>query len=169
MGGGSKGGETKTEVAIPEELKNEAIKNLELANKVSSLPLMHNFGGQVAAFTPQQVAGMQATDGAAASLGLPTAGFGPNTGMNIPGMPQAKDFGGVRAYSTESVFKDAMARVPPEIRQLYEALVSGGSVPAPSAAPASATPGRMSDHDFRLATGYDRSYLSKARRDPEYY
>ena len=118
----SKGGETKQEVKLPKELMDAAKQNLVLANQVARLPPMHNFGGTVAAFTPQQVAGMAASDAAAASLGMPTAGF--NTGMNIPGMPQAQNFGGIQAYSTKDVYDDAMARVPPEIKAAYYQFLS---------------------------------------------
>lgn len=125
---GGKGGEKKTEVKIPKELKKQAIANMELSNYVSRLPLMRNFGGAVAALTPQQQAGMAASDSAAASLGMPSAGFGgPNTGMNMPGMPAAQNFGGIQAYSTQPVYEDAMSRVPKNIREMYSTLFNPGS------------------------------------------
>jgi hypothetical protein len=148
---GKKGGETTQSVEIDPRLEEQGIENMKLANMVSRLPLMQNFGGTVAAFTPQQQAGMQASNAAAASLGMPSVDYGgPNTGMGIPGLPQAQDFGGFQGYSTQGLYEDAMSRVPQGTMDLFNSLIYN---PQTGAAPTAFSPGGALDPNAQFVAG----------------
>lgn len=109
---GGKGGQQTSTVELPPEVKAQALENMDLAKQVGSLPYAPYFGGSVAAFQPSQQAGFNNMNSAAAAFGL-QGGAG-------QGMPKSKKFGGVNAYSTEDVYKDALSRVPKDVLKLYE-------------------------------------------------
>jgi hypothetical protein len=127
MSSGGKGGQQTQSVKLPGAIKNQAKDNLKLAQQVGSLPYAPYFGGSVAAFTPAQHAGFGNMNEAASAFGL--------QGRAGMGLPKAESFGGVPAYSTEGVYKDAMSEVDPKVLELYQQFFypnkPGSSAPAP--------------------------------------
>lgn len=108
-GGGGKGGSQKT----TQKMDPQALKMINemsaFGKEVAKMPYMPWAGNDVAAFTPQQVAGMQSF-----------ANMGNSFGMGMPinvmsGMPTATtDASGVSGYSSYPAFKEAAARAAME-------------------------------------------------------
>jgi len=119
MSGGGKGGEQTTEIKLPKDIEDAAKENLKLAKKVGRLPYAPYFGPSVAAFTPAQEAAFQGADAAASAFGLPGAAAG--------AMPAPQNVGGMRGYSTEPLYEQAMGKVPPEILKLYNSFFFPGN------------------------------------------
>jgi hypothetical protein len=101
MGSSSK--ET-TEIKIPENEKRAAIESYNRAKASADLGNMGYYGPDVAAMTPQQIAGQQNTLDMASAFG-----------MNVPqggamsGMPQAQTFaGGVQGYSSGDMYDQSL-------------------------------------------------------------
>jgi hypothetical protein len=101
MGSASK--ET-TETKIPENEKRAAIESYNRAKASADLGNMGYYGPDVAAMTPQQIAGQQNTLDMASAFG-----------MNVPqggamsGMPQAQTFaGGVQGYSSGDLYDESL-------------------------------------------------------------
>lgn len=117
--------QTEQKVELPPEIKKQALENMDIAKQVGQLPYAPNFGLQVAALSPGQEASMANTADAASAFGLPSGGG--------TGMPTPQNVGGMRGYSTEGMYNDAMSRVDPRIMAMYKALFG----PPPEVAAAS--------------------------------
>lgn len=109
----AKGGEKTQTVELPPEIREAALKNLNVASNVAALPYVPNFGLSMAAFTPSQEASFANTNAAASAFGLPTA--------QGTGLPQAQNVGGFRGYSTQNLYEDMLSKVNPQVRDLYNA------------------------------------------------
>lgn len=141
-------GKNESKVTVPGYVKDASIEALDLANAVARLGYVPNFGAEVAAFTPMQRAAMGNTNDMARAFGM--------RGRENPmaGMPQARNFGGIRGYSTASVMEDAIERLKrqrpdqyAQIRSIFSSLTPQPD-PAQQALPAPGltTPG--SDRDY---------------------
>jgi hypothetical protein len=102
---GGKGGSTTQQVQIPEWVQGPAQVNLERANQAANIGYTPFYGADVAAFSPQQVQGMQATADAAAAMGL-----APQTNV-AASMPQAQNYGGIMGYSSAPMYEQALAEL----------------------------------------------------------
>lgn len=157
-GGGGKGGKQKVEQKMdPQALA--MIKEMSAFGKeVAKMPYMPWQGNDVAAFTPQQTAGMQAF-----------ADMGNSFGMGMPadvsaGMPTAKtDASGVTGYSSYPAYKEAAAKSAmdnPDAARRYSdffdlpvsSLFGGANVPGGSPAP-QPTRGGKGPNPFALKSG----------------
>ena len=152
MGKGSN--TTTTETKLDPDLKNAALTNLDLANEVGALGYMPYQGNTVAAFSPQQIAGMQSTDQAAAAFGMPSAinwqgaqGSGQMTaptGMSynemysaLTGMaPPTQDASGGYGYSAMPLYNQAISKIPAAQRAALESYFMN---PTTGAAPTNAS------------------------------
>lgn len=129
----SKGGEQKTTVEIPKEIKDAARENQAFAKQVGALPYSPNFGLQFAGFTPQQEAAFAGTSGAASAFGLPSAG-------GATGLPAPQTVGGFSGYSTKPLYENSMAQVDPRVLELMNSFFYGGAPGGALAPPAMNTP-----------------------------
>lgn len=116
MSGGGKGGSETTQVEIPAWLEDAAKRNIAKAEDISQTGFVPYYGPEVAAMTPMQEAAMRSTSTAAEAFGLPSA-----TGQEIAPQPQTFD-GGVRAYSSGSLFDQALAELEARRPGQFEAL-----------------------------------------------
>lgn len=98
---GGKGGSQTSEVTVPQYIEDAAKRNLHKADMVSELGYVPNYGPDVAAFTPAQLAAMDNTSGAASAFGL-----------NVPetsGIPTPTEYaGGVSGYSAMPIYEQAL-------------------------------------------------------------
>ena len=113
---GGKGGSQTTQVEIPAWLEDAAKRNIAKAEDISQTGFVPYYGPEVAAMTPMQEAAMQNTSQAAQAYGLSAA-----PGQEI--MPEPQTFaGGVRAYSSGSLFDQALAELEARRPGQFEAL-----------------------------------------------
>lgn len=110
------GGSQTTKTEIPAWLENAAQQNLARADYASQIGYTPYYGPDVAAMTPNQIAAMQNTGGAAQAFGLAA----PSDPM--AGMPQAQDFGGVQGYSSGGLFDQALAELAARRPGQYQAI-----------------------------------------------
>jgi len=67
---GGKGGSQTSEVSVPQYIEDAARRNLQKADMVSEVGYAPNYGPDVAAFTPAQLAAMMNTNDTASAFGL---------------------------------------------------------------------------------------------------
>jgi hypothetical protein len=113
MGGGKQ--TTTSAVQIPEWLEAAAQRNLAKADTLSQIGYTPYYGPDVAAMTPMQLAAMQGTNTAASAFGMPTAD-------PTAGMPAAQNYGGMQAYSSGSLYDQALAELQSRQPGQYAAL-----------------------------------------------
>jgi hypothetical protein len=113
MGGGKQ--TTTSAVQIPEWLEAAAQRNLAKADTLSQIGYTPYYGPDVAAMTPMQLAAMQGTNTAASAFGMPTAD-------PTAGMPAAQNYGGMQAYSSGSLYDQALAELQRRQPGQYAAL-----------------------------------------------
>lgn len=114
-GGGGKGGSTTSKVEIPKWLEDAAQQNLARADMISTIGYTPQYGPDVAALTPMQEAAMANTNAGASAFGM---GAAPGTGMPAP-----QEFaGGVRGYSSGSLYDQALAELAARMPGQYAAL-----------------------------------------------
>lgn len=130
MAGGGKGGSQTTEVKIPQWLQDAAQQNIARADVLSTIGYTPYYGPDVAALTPQQIAAMQGTNQAAGAFGV--AGTDP-----MAGMPAAQNFNGMQAYSSGSLYDQALAELAAQRPGQYAALMAPFINPVTGAAPLS--------------------------------
>jgi hypothetical protein len=99
---GGKGGQSTTKVEIPEWLESAAQENLAKAGELSKIGYTPYYGPSVAAMTPMMQQSMAGTNQAAQAFGM-GGGAGPNAGM-----PQARNYGGMQAYSSGDMYDQAL-------------------------------------------------------------
>lgn len=148
MAGGGKGGSTTSKVEIPAWLEDAAKANLARGEHAASIGPVAYYGPDVAAMTPSQMAAMQGTGQAASAFGVAGGDINP-----ISGMPTAGNYGGVQAYSSGSLYDQALAELKARAPGQYNAITgmfvdpqTGAAptyrftapAPAPAAAPAAA-------------------------------
>jgi hypothetical protein len=114
MGGGGKQ-TTTSAVEIPAWLEAAAQRNLAKADTLSQIGYTPYYGPDVAAMTPMQLAAMQGTNTAASAFGMPTAD-------PMAGMPAAQNYGGMQAYSSGSLYDQALAELQRRQPGQYAAL-----------------------------------------------
>lgn len=112
----SKGGSETTTVQLPEWLEQPARRNLGRSEEISTLGYMPNFGPQIAAFAPQQIAAMKNTNKMANAYGMGGAPLD---------IPKAKEYaGGISGYSSIPLFRemrDQFEKVRPGQMDAYRA------------------------------------------------
>jgi hypothetical protein len=106
MGGGGKGG-SSSETKLPEWYEDAAKNQIAQAQKVSKQGYVPFQGGDVAAFTPTQQAGMQSINDWSAAFNTP--GQAPVDAM--AGIPKPQIISGVPAYSSYGGYMDEMAKL----------------------------------------------------------
>jgi hypothetical protein len=126
--GGS--GKTTTEVKIPAWLEEAAQRNLAKADTLARIGPTPYYGPDVAAMTPMQLAAMQGTNQMAAAFGSPTAD-------PMSGMPTAKDYGGMSAYSSGDMYDQALAELERRMPGQFAALRAPFIDPVTGAQPGS--------------------------------
>ena len=120
---GGKGGTTTQAQSIPQYVQDASKENLAQAKIAGQIGYMPYYGGEVAALTPQQEMAMQNTFNAQQAFGMVPQGAQFSTGT-----PQATDYGGVRGYSSGSLFDQALAELQarqPDIAAQYDKFYSG--------------------------------------------
>jgi hypothetical protein len=113
MGGGSQ--TSTSSVQIPAWLEAAAQRNLAKADTLSQIGYTPYYGPDVAAMTPMQLAAMQGTNTAASAFGMPTAD-------PMAGMPAAQNYDGMQAYSSGSLYDQALAELQRRQPGQYAAL-----------------------------------------------
>jgi hypothetical protein len=154
MGGGTT--ETKTdteESAISQEAKANQLWSNRLA---SAMPFTPYMGPVAAAFSPQEIAGMEGTNTLAAAFGMPTAG---PVAESIP-TPQ-EYAGGIQGYSTFPQFNQMLAAYQDLYPGAFQYL-SGFTIPPQMELPNEYT-AQLFNEDGRRRTG-GKSRKGKARR-----
>jgi len=131
MSGGGKGGQSTTEVKIPEWLETAARSNIGRAENVAALGPMPYYGPDVAAMTPMQTAAGQGINTAAGAFGLGT------TDLSM-GMPAPQTFaGGVQGYSSGGLYDQSLAELQRRAPGQYNAITGMFINPQTGAAPLS--------------------------------
>jgi hypothetical protein len=137
-GGGGKGGSQTTQVQIPEWLQAAAQRNIARAEDLAQFGYTPYYGPDVAALTPQQIAAQQGINAAAQAFGMPTADV-------MAGMPQATDYNGMMAYSSQPLYQQSLNALQANMPAQYEAMrapfidpVTGAAPRSPYGAPAPA-------------------------------
>lgn len=129
--GGILGGSSTTEVKVPQFLEDAARQNLSRADLISQIGYVPYYGPDVAAMTPNQIAGMQNTASGASAFGLAA----PSDVM--AGMPQSQDFGGVQGYSSGAMYDQALRELQTRAPGQYQAIANMFINPQTGAAPMS--------------------------------
>lgn len=136
MGGGSK----STSVTIPKWLEDAAKAGLARSDAVSRIPYAPYYGPDVAAMTPSQIAAMQGTNRAASA-------FGQSTVDPMAGMPEAKNYDGMMAYSSGSGYDAALAELKNRQPGTYNAIMGQFIDPITGEMPAGAAGGAGASAD----------------------
>jgi hypothetical protein len=105
-----------TSTQIDPALKAAAQKNLGLAGDVAALPYMPNFGPQVAAMSPAQMAAYQGTQQMANAFGMPSTGYSPQQ-MGLPNQVAGQN-GGTPGYGTQGLYNQMMAGLSPAMQAM---------------------------------------------------
>lgn len=129
-GGGGKGGSQTTEVQIPAWLQAAAQRNIARAEDLAQFGYTPYYGPDVAALTPQQIAAQQGINAAAQAFGMPTADV-------MAGMPQATDYNGMMAYSSQPLYQQSLDALRTNMPAQYEAMRAPFIDPVTGAAPRS--------------------------------
>ena len=131
MSNGGKGGQSTTEVKIPEWLETAARGNIGRAENVAGLGYTPYYGPDVAAMTPMQTAAGQGINTAANAFGL-------GSGELSMGMPAPETFaGGVQGYSSGGLYDEALAELQRRAPGQYDAITGMFINPQTGAAPLS--------------------------------
>ena len=131
MSGGGKGGQSTTEVKIPEWLETAARSNIGRAEDVARIGYTPYYGPDVAAMTPMQTAAGQGINTAANAFGL-------GSGELSMGMPAPQTFaGGVQGYSSGGLYDEALAELQRRAPGQYDAITGMFINPQTSAGPLS--------------------------------
>lgn len=169
----SKGSTSGTsEVALPPELRDAAINNINIGNEVAALGYTPNRGLKVAAMNPmQQAAALQAND-AAGSFGMRNVDVGAGTQQQqysrLTGLPAPQTAsGGIQGYSAGHIYDDMVNTIPIGQRLMIDSFVRDpvtGALPYNSAVPQPQTiidiPASLSDNPFE----YQRQLREQAFR-----
>lgn len=129
-GGGGKGGSQTTEVQIPAWLQAAAQRNIARAEDLAQFGYTPYYGPDVAALTPQQIAAQQGINAAAQAFGMPTADV-------MAGMPQATDYNGMMAYSSQPLYQQSLDALRTNMPAQYEAMRAPFIDPVTGASPRS--------------------------------
>lgn len=105
-----------TSTQIDPALAAAANKNIGLAGDVAALPYMPNFGVQVAAMSPAQMAAYQGTQQMSGAFGMPTTGTTPQA-MGLPDQVQGQN-GGTAGYGTQGLYNQMMAGLSPAMQAM---------------------------------------------------
>jgi hypothetical protein len=108
-------GSQTTATTVPKWQEDAAKAALARANQVAGLEFTPYYGADVAAMTPMQMSAMQGTNQAASAFGMPT------TDLSMS-MPVAQDFGGIQAYSSGSLYDQALAELKARNPEQYAAI-----------------------------------------------
>lgn len=126
----SGGGSTSSEVKIPEWLQDASKVNLARADDISKIGYTPYYGPDVAALTPQQVAAMQSTNGAAQAFGMAT----PQGGLLA--MQPETFAGGVQAHSAGGLYQGALDQLRANAPGQFDAIMAMFLNPQTGAGPA---------------------------------
>lgn len=114
---GGKSGSTSTSIDIPQWQEDASKNNLAMADQLAQIGYTPYYGPDVAAFTDQQMAGMQGYNDMAAAFGMPTAEIS---------MPEATDFGGgLMGYSSSGLYESALSKLQQKNPEQYSLLQPG--------------------------------------------
>jgi hypothetical protein len=124
-GGGGKGGSQSqtSEVRMPKEIEAAAKDNLKIADEVAKIGYVPYSGPTVAAFTPNQMAAMQNTQGAASAFNMGGAGAQAKKSGVDPFTGMAMDptlTGGVLGYSPKGIYDAAKGQIPEAQRKMID-------------------------------------------------
>lgn len=136
---GGKGGSSTSSVQIPEYIETAAQNNLNMAQDVSQIGFVPQYGPSVAAFTPMTNASFDNTANAASAFGMttPTAGSSAAYG----GMGPATDYGnGVMGYSAKPIYDNMMSEFAADRPGQYDYINSFFIDPVTGAPGANAQP-----------------------------
>lgn len=125
-------GSSTSKTTVPEWQNRAAQDALAAANRVANIKYTPYYGPDVAALTPMQEAAMRGTGQAALAFGVPTAN-------PMAGLPQATNYGGMRAYSSGGLYDQALAELKRRNPEQYAALTAD-IVPQPAPAASVPTP-----------------------------
>ena len=104
-GGGSTQSQT-TKVEIPKWLEDAAQANIARAQQTADIGYVPNYGLDVAAFSPLQMQGMQAT-----GMGAEAFGFAPQGFDATAGIPTPETAGGFSGYRSGNLFDEALQQL----------------------------------------------------------
>lgn len=110
-------GSSKSETKVPEWQNRAAQDALAAANRVANIRYTPYYGPDVAAMTPMQMAAFQGTNQAASAFGMPASDLS-------TGMPKAQNFNGMMAYSSGSMYDQALAELRRRNPEQYAALMA---------------------------------------------
>ena len=147
---GGKGGSSTSSVQIPEYIETAAQNNLNMAQDVSQIGFVPQYGPSVAAFTPMTNASFDNTANAASAFGMttPTAGSSAAYG----GMGPATDYGnGVMGYSAKPIYDNMMSEFAADRPGQYNYINSFFIDPVTGAPGANAQP--QTDYTSLLTAG----------------
>ena len=147
---GGKGGSSTSSVQIPEYIETAAQNNLNMAQDVSQIGFVPQYGPSVAAFTPMTNASFDNTANAASAFGMttPTAGSSAAYG----GMGPATDYGnGVMGYSAKPIYDNMMSEFAADRPGQYDYINSFFIDPVTGAPGANAQP--QTDYTSLLTAG----------------
>lgn len=131
------GGQTQSstsKVEIPKWLEDAAQANIARAKMVADTGYVPNYGLDVAAFSPLQQQGMQAT-----GMGAQAFGFAPQGFDATAGIPTPETSGGFTGYRSGNMFDEALAQLaqrrPAQYLQVANQFVDpiSGAASAPTA------------------------------------
>ena len=103
---GGKGGQTTSEIRVPDYIEGAARRNLDKADQISQVGFTPFYGADVASFVPLQEAAFQNTADVADAFGMATP-RSPTDIMGNMGAPQTYA-NGVTGYSSAPMFQDAV-------------------------------------------------------------
>jgi hypothetical protein len=102
---------------VPGYAEAIGINNIEKADAIAGMGPIRNYGPQVAAFNPTQIASFQNTADTANAFGM-----GAPTDI-MAGMPEAKDFGGgMMGYSAAPIVDNMLADLKENAPGQYDAM-----------------------------------------------
>lgn len=180
MGGGGKGGSTKTttKIELPKYVEEAARSNLDIADEVAAIGYIPYRGPTVAALTPMQRAAMNNTNDAAAAFGMGSGENWQNRGVEgqarasqvdpLTGMTTGptRYNGGVMGYSPVNIYGQAKSKIPEAQRQYIESFTINpytGAQPANPTVPTTQFQADPNHPNRALSRNYQD--MLKARRD----
>ena len=151
-GGGSTQSQT-SKVEIPKWLEDAAQANIARAKMVADTGYVPNYGLDVAAFSPLQQQGMQAT-----GMGAQAFGFAPQGFDATAGIPTPETVNGFTGYRSGSLFDEALgqlaSRRPAQFTHIQDQFINPftGAASLPTAAEVLADP-TSTESDYNALLG----------------
>ena len=154
MSGGGKGGSSTSANSVPAWVEEPAKRNLARAEEISQIGYTPYYGPDVAAFTPQQIAGFNNANNMAGAYGM--AGGG----VSVP-TPQTYA-GGVQGYSSAPIYQQALDEFAQQRPGQYDAIMAQFIDPYTGTSPTAATAQTTAANDGR------NEWMMQQMGDPEH-